>query len=47
MLPTIAWVIDGMAESTEEQLPNLREVATRPHVMDNATINHVLQVEGE
>ncbi len=46
-IPTIAWMIDGMAESAEEQLPSLREAATKPHVMDNATIDRVLRVYTE
>lgn len=46
-LPLIAWAIDGMAESAEEQLADLRQVETRPHVLDLPTVDRVIQVYTE
>jgi hypothetical protein len=46
-LPLIAWAIDGMAESAEEQLANLREAETRPHVLDLPTVDRVIKVYTE
>jgi len=46
-LPLIAWAIDGMAESADEQLANLREAETRPHVLDLPTVDRVIKVYTE
>ena len=47
MLPQIAWMIDGMTESAEEQLVNLREVEDQPHVLDLPTVDRVIRVYTE
>jgi hypothetical protein len=46
-LPMIAWSIDGMTESAEEQLGNLREAEDRPHVLDLPTVDRVIRVYTE
>ena len=46
-LPLIAYAIDGMADSAEEQLANLQEAETRPHVLDNATVDRLIRVYTE
>ena len=46
-LPLIAWAIDGMAESAEEQLANLHEAEIRPHVLDLPTVDRVIRVYTE
>jgi len=46
-LPLIAWAIDGMTESAEEQLANLREAEDRPHVLDLPTVDRVIRVYTE
>src|SRR3954463_14577180 len=46
-LPQIAWAIDGMAESAEEQLGNLRRAEDQPHVLDLPTVDRVIRVYAE
>jgi len=46
-LPLIAWAIDGMAESAEEQLANLHEAEDQPHVLDLPTVDRVIKVYTE
>lgn len=43
-LPLITWAIDGMADSADEQLVNLRQVEDRPYVLDNATVARLIAV---
>ena len=43
-LPFIAHVLDGMLESAAETGQALEEARPRPHVLDDATVNRVLQV---
>jgi hypothetical protein len=46
-LPQIAWMIDGMTESAEEQLGNLHEAEDQPHVLDLPTVDRVIRVYTE
>ena len=46
-LPMIAYMIDGMTDSAEEQLVNLQQAEERPHVLDNATLDRLTQVYTE
>jgi hypothetical protein len=46
-LPMIAWAIDGMTESAEEQLGNLRQAEGQPHVLDLPTVDRVICVYTE
>jgi hypothetical protein len=46
-LPPIAWSIDGMAESAEEQLANLHEAENQPHMLDLPTVDRVIRVYTE
>lgn len=46
-LPQIAWMIDGMTESAEEVLADLREAEGRPHVLDLPTVDRVIRVYTE
>src|SRR5919108_6280958 len=46
-LPLIAYAIDGMTDSAEEQLTNMEEAETRPHVLDDATIDRLIRVYTE
>ncbi len=46
-LPLIAYAIDGMTDSAEEQLTNLQEAETRPHVLDDATVDRLIRVYTE
>ncbi len=43
-LPLIAHVIDGMLESAAETGQALEEARPKPYVLDDATVNRVLQV---
>jgi hypothetical protein len=43
-LPLIAWAIDGMAESADEQLANLHQAEDQPHVLDLPTVDRVIKV---
>ncbi len=36
-LPMIAYMIDGMTDSAEEQLVNMGQAEERPHVLDNGS----------
>jgi hypothetical protein len=42
-LPLIAWAIDGMAESADEQLADLQEAEGRPHVLDLPIVDRVIR----
>ena len=44
MLPTIAYALDGTLDAVEENLPNLEGARSRPYVMDDATVNRVIDV---
>ena len=46
-LPVIAYAIDGMLESAEEQYPTLEEARPRPHMLDNYTVSRVVEVYTE
>ena len=46
-MPLIASMIDGALEDTREHMKTLTEARTRPHVLDNATIDRVEQVHAE
>jgi hypothetical protein len=46
-LPVIAYAIDGMLESAEEQYPTLEEGRPRPHMLDNYTVGRVVEVYTE
>lgn len=42
MLSKIAWAIDGMLESANEQFTNLQQAQTRPHVLDDVTVDRLV-----
>lgn len=42
-LPTLATHIDGMLAAHQEQYSNLLEAKDRPHVLDDYTVNRVIQ----
>ena len=44
MLPTFAFMVDGMLEESLAQLSKMREVVNKPHVLDDATLNRVLDL---
>src|SRR5690349_14860076 len=46
-LPLIAWSIDGMTDSAEEQLGYLRQAEEQPHVLDLPTVDQVVRVYTE
>jgi len=46
-LPVIAYAIDGMLESAEEQYPTLEEARPRPHMLDDYTVGRVVEVYTE
>jgi hypothetical protein len=43
-LPMIAWAIDGMLESAEENYANLQPARKRPSMLDNYTVARVIEV---
>ena len=47
MMPLIASMIDGALEDTREHLETLTEARSRPHMLDNATIDRSERVHGE
>ena len=47
MLPTFTEMIDGMLESSVEQLDNMRAVEDKPHVMDDATMKRIIKPYSE
>jgi len=47
MLPVFTDMIDGMLESSTEQLNNMRLAVDKPHVLDDATLNWVIEQYGE
>ena len=40
----LAHVVDGMLDSAEDNYRSLREARGRPHVLDDATVNRVVEV---
>ena len=46
-LPVIAYAIDGMLESAEEQYPTLEEARPRPSMLDDYTVGRVVEVYTE
>jgi hypothetical protein len=46
-LQVIAYAIDGMLESAEEQYPTLEEARPRPHMLDDYTVSRVIEVYTE
>ena len=47
MLPTFSDMVDGMLESSEEQLATMQQVVNRPHTLDDATLNRVIKLYDE
>jgi hypothetical protein len=43
-LPFIAWAIDGMLESAEENYANLQPARKRPSMLDDYTVGRVIEV---
>lgn len=43
-LPFIAWAIDGMLESAEENYENLQPARQRPSMLDDYTVGRVIEV---
>jgi len=46
-LPVIAYAIDGMLGSAEEQYPTLEEARPQPHMLDDYTVGRVVEVYTE
>ncbi len=46
-LSVIAYAIEGMLESAEEQYPTLEEGRPRPHMLDDYTVGRVVEVYTE
>ncbi|MGE6551930.1 hypothetical protein ACQKFK_23935 [Bacillus mycoides] len=46
-LPIITNLIDGQSSDAKEQYINLLEVRNKPHVLDDATIQHTIRVYTE
>src|SRR5260370_32065564 len=44
VLPTLGPHIDGMLESAQEQYETLQEALPKPHVLDDFTVNRVIEV---
>jgi len=44
MLPTFAFMVDGMREESLVQLSNMRGVVDKPHVLGDATLNRVFDL---
>ncbi len=44
MLPTLTPHIDGMLEEAQEQQDNLRQVQSKPWVLDDYTVKRVIEV---
>jgi len=47
MLPTFTDMVDGMLESSQEQLATMRQVVHKPQVLDDATLNRVTALYNE
>ena len=47
MLPVFTEMVDGMLESSAEQLFNMRLVVNKPHVLDDATMDRILTLYTE
>jgi hypothetical protein len=43
-LPSLAQHIDGILEVDEEQYTNLSQAKDKPHVLDDYTVNHIIEV---
>jgi hypothetical protein len=46
-MPLIASMIDGALDDTREHLETLTEARTRPHVLDDATLDRVQRIHDE
>ena len=44
MLPVFTDMVDGMLQSSEEQLVNLHAAKDRPHVFDNEMLNRIIEL---
>ena len=44
MLPTFTFMVDGMLKESLVQLNNMRGVVNKPHVLDDATLNRVIDL---
>lgn len=47
MLPTLASLIDGMLETSQEQHQDFLQTRSRPHVFDEALVNRAIRVYTE
>lgn len=47
MLPTLGPHITGMLEAAEEQYVNLQQARPKPYVLDDFTVNRVIEVFGK
>ncbi len=47
MLPFFTEMVDGMLDSSLEQLSNLRHVESKPHVLDDVTMQRILKLYTE
>lgn len=43
-IPKLLYAIDGMLESSQEQLETFRESRTRPHVLDDDTVTRSIKL---
>ena len=44
ILPMCADMVDGMLESSQEQLANMQLAREKPHIMDDATLQRVVEL---
>lgn len=44
LLPMFSEMVDGMLESSEEQLAAMQQVANKPHALDDATLSRVVKL---
>ncbi len=47
MLPVFTDMVDGMLAASEEQLSSMRLAVDKPHVLDDATLNRVIELYDE
>ena len=47
MLPVFTDMIDGILESSIDQLANLRQVENKPHVLDDETVQRIIRLYTE
>lgn len=47
LLPTFTFMVDGMLQESTAQLRNLREVVTRSHILDESTLNRIVDLYTE